>query len=197
MLEQPFDRSLQVESGIVFTRQAPAFRPLHHEEVEVVHRAGRPRGQVHELERPVVRVLDKGSLIDKVDREGRVVARITRQRQDSMTFSSGIASCSSASADHSARAVQQFGKAWLTREIDTQYERVDEEANEALRLDLIAPDDLGSHRNVCGAGIAVEQRHQSRVGQHEQRATIAACDRGKSVRQVRSSSWDWIAPEDP
>ena len=36
MPKQPLDRSLQVEAGVVFAGQPPAFRPLDHEEIQVV-----------------------------------------------------------------------------------------------------------------------------------------------------------------
>ena len=101
-----------------------------------------------------------------------------------MIFSSGIASCSSASAMTLARAIQQLAEGRLTREIGSQHEGVDEQADEIFRLDLVAPGDLGAHRNVRSAGIAMQQRDQSGIRQHEKRAAILTGDRSEPVRQV-------------
>ena len=75
-----------------------------------------------------------------------------------------------------ARPIQQLSESRFTRQIGSQHEGIDEQANEIFGLDLIAPGDLRAHGDVCGAGIAMQQRDQSGVRQHEQRAAILAGD---------------------
>ena len=101
-----------------------------------------------------------------------------------MTFSSGIASCSSASATTPRARSSNSAKLGSPVRSARSTSGIDEQANEIFSLDLIAPGDLRAHRDVCGAGIAMQQRDQSGVRQHEQRAAILASDRAEPVRQV-------------
>ena len=176
MLQQPLDRSLQVEACIVFTGQAPAFRPLHHEEVQVMQRAGRPGRKVHEPERPVIGVCDEGSLVDEIDREDRIVAGVALRRQDLDDFLERHRFMFERVRDDAARPIQHLRESRFPSQVRSQHKRIDEQPNEIFRLNLIAPGDLRADRDVRGAGIAMQQRDESGVRQHEQRAPMLAGD---------------------
>ena len=86
--------------------------------------------------------------------------------------------------DCCARAIQHLEETRVSGHIGPKHKRIDEQADEIFRFDLIAPGDLRADRNVGRAGVAMQQRHQGGVGQHEQRATIVAGDCCEPVSEV-------------
>ena len=65
--------------------------------------------------------------------------------------------------------IQQFGERRVTRQIDAHRQGVDEQPDERLELDAVAPRGRDADHEVVLAGIAVQQRDVSRQHHHRQR----------------------------
>src|SRR5579885_1644841 len=81
-------------------------------------------------------------------------------------------------------ATQQRTEGWIAREIAAQDQRVDKEANQALRLRLSAIGGVDAEQEVFLAGIAIEQSLEGGEQQREEAHAFPPAQRFQIIRQL-------------
>jgi hypothetical protein len=143
-----------------------------HREAQVELGSGAARRECLQLDACQRQARAAGALEREHDLDQRRVAEAANRLQllDEL-FEGHVLVCVGAECDL-AHPSQQLGEAGVARQIGSQHERVDEEADQVFELRVRAAPDRGPHRDVVLARVAGEQQLEGGQKRHEHRRVV-------------------------